>query len=166
MSDKRRKTPVDITEMSAEDLPQVLSIERKSFPSPWSAGMFAEALDFVHSRALVAKLWQGRKAEIAGYIMYVIVVGEAHLHNLAVRPDLRGRGIALKLMETMIEHSRAEGAVQATLEVRPSNRAAINLYEKLGFVVKGVRPLYYSDTGEDALIMWADLEDRGMGEND
>jgi ribosomal-protein-alanine N-acetyltransferase len=161
MADNDGNTPVDIVEMSVDDLPQILLIERSSFPAPWSMNMFVEEMNSAHSHALVAKSRQTPHGEVIGYVIYLPVAGEAHLHNLAVRPDLRERGIAAELMKAMFRRSRTEGATQATLEVRPSNKAAIKLYKKLGFVVKGVRPLYYSDTGEDALIMWAELGEPG-----
>lgn len=150
-----------ILKMSLDDLLQVLSIEKKSFHAPWSMNMFVEELNSVHSRSLVAKLRSEPHDEVAGYVIYLPVAGEVHLHNLAVRPNLRGRGIGSELMKAMFMYSRAEGATRATLEVRPSNEAAIKLYEKFWFVVKGVRPLYYSDTKEDALIMWAELAEKG-----
>ncbi len=160
MADNEGKTPVDIVEMSVDDLPQVLSIEQSSFSAPWSMSMFVEELNSAHSHALVAKLRRKPHGEVAGYVVYLSIAGEVHLHNLAVRPDLRGRGFAAELMKAMFKRSRAEGATQATLEVRPSGKAAIKLYKRLGFVVKGARPLYYSDTGEDALIMWAELGEK------
>ena len=166
MANNKEKTPIiHIVEMSVNDLVQVLSIEKGSFPAPWSQNMFVQEINSSHSRSMVAKLGGEIVKEVAGYIIYLLVAGEVHLHNFAVRPDLRNCGIGWRLMKTMFEHSRAEGVTQATLEVRPSNKAAIKLYEKFGFVVKGVRPLYYSNTGEDALIMWADVGEKDRDKN-
>jgi len=82
---------------------------------------------------------------------------ESHLNSLAVRSDFRRKGVASKLLEAMVERSKKEGALRGTLEVRESNRAAIALYERYGYVVAGRRPNYYDDTKEDALIMWRDF---------
>ena len=166
MANKKRKTPVvHVVEMSVDDLVQVLAIEKESFPAPWSQNMFIQEINSSYSRGLVAKLGGELDKDVAGYIIYLLVAGEAHLHNFAVRSDLRSRGIGWELMKAMFDHSHAEGVTQATLEVRPANKAAIKLYEKFGFVVKGVRPLYYSDTGEDALIMWADVGEQDRDKN-
>lgn len=146
-----------VRKMSVDDLREVLAIEESSFPTPWSGNMFVQEINAANSRSLVATIEDGRGDSVVGYIVYLCVADEVHLHNFAVRTDVRGRGIGATLMDAMFRHSRAEGARKATLEVRPSNGEAIKLYEKFGFVVKGVRPLYYSDTDEDALIMWADL---------
>jgi len=86
-----------------------------------------------------------------------LIIDEAHLHNLAVRREYRKQGIASRLMEAMNNIAGENEMIFQTLEVRASNVDAIKLYRKCGFVVKGVRPLYYSDTHEDALIMWADI---------
>ena len=167
MARSKTKMPaLTIAKMSVDDLPQVLSIEKKSFPAPWSKNMFLQELESFSSRCLVARCGGRAGAEVAGYVIFLLVAGEVHLHNLAVRPDLRRCGVAGELMKALFSHARAEGAGSATLEVRPSGMAAIKLYEKFGFVVKGIRPLYYSDTGEDALIMWAEPgEGKAMGEH-
>ena len=98
--------------------------------------------------------------EIVGYVTFWIVADEVHLHGIAVREDWQRRGVASALMGEMIRRSQAEGALTAILEVRPSNRRAIRLYNKLGFRVCGIRPSYYTDSGEDALILRAELRER------
>ncbi len=153
------KTAIEITYMTVDDMEEVLSIERDSFPAPWSEGMFLQELYSTMSRNLVAKIEGKERKKIAGYVNFWIVAGEVHLHNIAVRKDLRRTGVASKLVTEMIRLSCAEGAIWATLEVRRSNEGARNLYEKFGFVVRGIRPLYYSDPWEDALIMWACLKE-------
>ena len=145
--------------MTVDDMEEVLSIERDSFPAPWSEGMFLQELYSTMSRNLVAKIEGKGGKKIAGYVNFWIAAGEVHLHNIAVRKDLRRTGVASKLVTEMIRLSCAEGATWATLEVRRSNEGARNLYEKFGFVVRGIRPLYYSDPREDALIMWACLKE-------
>lgn len=155
------KAVIEITYMTTDDIEEVLSIERASFPAPWSKGMFLHEICSPLSRNLVAKMQQQSKGgkEVAGYLNFWIVAGEVHLHNIAVRKTLRRTGIASRLMAEMINLSHAEGAARATLEVRRSNEGARNLYEKFGFVVKGIRPRYYFDPQEDALVMWACLKD-------
>ncbi|MEW6334391.1 MAG: ribosomal protein S18-alanine N-acetyltransferase, partial [Thermodesulfobacteriota bacterium] len=110
---------------------------------------------------LVGRTPDGRAGGLWGYIVYWRVDDEFHLHKIAVRPDMRRKGIAFRLMDEAIRRSRLEGARRATLEVRRSNRPAQRMYAKFGFSVAGVRPAYYEDTGEDALIMWADLPPMG-----
>jgi [ribosomal protein S18]-alanine N-acetyltransferase len=148
---------VAIDLMGKKDLPEILAIEKKSFVSPWSEGMFKDELDLKHSQCLVARISQGEKSMIGGYIIFWIVADEAHLHNLAVKKEFRKQGLAQRFMDVMKEISRQVGLKTQTLEVRESNAEAIKLYRKCGFVVKGRRPLYYADTHEDALIMWADV---------
>lgn len=148
---------VAIDLMGKNDLPEILAIEKESFMSPWSEGMFADELKVAHSQCLVARLSPDKKSIIGGYLIFWIVADEAHLHNLAVKKEFRSQGLAHGFMDVMKEISRQAGVKTQTLEVRESNVEAIKLYRKCGFVVKGKRPLYYTDTQEDALIMWADV---------
>ena len=89
-----------------------------------------------------------------GYCCWWEVVGECHVTNFAVAPDYRRRGVADFLLERILEDARAKGLLRATLEVRLGNAAAIALYEKWGFTAAAMRPRYYPDNREDALIMW------------
>jgi ribosomal-protein-alanine acetyltransferase len=146
--------------MGIKDLPEILTIEKESFASPWSVGMFKDELKVPQSQCLVARISMGEESVIGGYIIFWIVADEAHLHNLAVKKEFRRQGLARHFMDVMTEISRQAGLKTQTLEVRESNAEAIRLYEKCGFVVKGRRPLYYTDTREDALIMWADVKPR------
>ncbi len=148
---------VTIDLMGNKDLPEILAIEKESFVSPWSAGMFAGELKVAHSQCLVARLSSNKRSIIGGYLIFWIVADEAHLHNLAVKKEFRRQGLASGFMNVMKDISRQAGVKAQTLEVRESNTEAIKLYRKCGFVVKGRRPLYYTDTQEDALIMWAEV---------
>lgn len=150
---------IKITEMTFEDLDEVMAIERSSFPTPWSEGTFRKELFSPACHNLVARVEGENVWEVAGYICFLMVVDEVHIRDIAVREDLRMRGVGSQLIAKAINISLNNGAIYATLEVRRSNRSAIKLYEKFYFVVKGTRPLYYSDTKEDALIMWADLRE-------
>lgn len=150
---------VIIEEMTLRHMEQIMAIENVSFPTPWSENMFRKELNVSISRNFVALVESKEGKEIVGYMNYWIYAEESHLNNIAVRSDYRGKGVALKLMTEMIRKSLKEGAVLGTLEVRQSNRAAIGLYEKCGYVVKGIRPNYYDDTKEDGLILWCDFEE-------
>jgi len=152
---------IKIREMQHGDLDQIMAIEQVSFPTPWSRRMFLSELRGTLSRNFTAGLEKETGFELLGYINYWIYADEAHLNNLAVRTDYRGKGVAFSLVVDMIKRARMEGARWSTLEVRQSNKAALRLYKKLGYDVRGVRPHYYDDTHEDALIMWLDLEDVG-----
>lgn len=149
------KTVVDIEtrDMTADDLDDVLSIESVSFRTPWSRGMFLEEMQHPFCHDLVGLAG----GQIVGYISFAIVYDEIHIRNIAVHKDWKRRSVASSLLSIMINVSSGQGARYATLEVRESNEAALGLYKKFGFVVKGTRPFYYSDTNEDALIMWADF---------
>ena len=142
-----------IRQMEIQDIPGVLIIERVSFPSPWSENIFREEIQSLLCRCLVATI----NDHVVGYIDFSVVWDEIHLRNIAVHPACRKNGIASMLLTHMMVTTSNKGAQWATLEVRRSNVGAIKLYEKFGFVLTGIRPLYYRDTREDALIMWADL---------
>jgi [ribosomal protein S18]-alanine N-acetyltransferase len=158
MSAENDVLQVTIDLMGKKDLPEILAIEKESFLSPWSEGMFVDELKVAHSQCLVARLSHGKESTIGGYMIFWIVADEAHLHNVAVKKEFRRQGLAHGFMNIMKEISKQAGVKARTLEVRESNAGAINLYRKCGFVVKGRRPLYYTDTQEDALIMWADVK--------
>jgi len=160
MSDKKFFSNLTIDRMNVNDLPEIMAIERESFPSPWTIGIFKKELQSVNSCCLCARINSEDKSVVAAYIIFWLVVDEAHLHNLAVKKEYRGRGFAFKLMEAMREIALENEIAVQTLEVRESNTEAIKLYQKCGFVVKGVIPLYYKDTQEDAVIMWADVKPR------
>ncbi len=130
------------------DLPQVIALERRAFATPWSLAMFVLELSKPSSVCLAATS-EGR---IAGYLVCSRYADVWHLMNIAVEPTSRRRGIANALLEALLERAGQEEPY--TLEVRPSNAPAIALYEQFGFRSAGIRPRYYQDTGEDALIMW------------
>lgn len=152
-ADDKTTGSIGIRRMTAADIEDVVNIERMSSSEPWSGKLFAAELKSPLSSSLVAD--DGGCA--VGYLVFWIVAREVQVQNVAVRESMRGRGIASGLLAEMILIARASGARAATLEVRRSNAGAIKLYEKFGFVIKGCRERYYSDTKEDALIMWTDL---------
>lgn len=154
---------IAIGDMTEEDVSEVLAIERASFSTPWSENIFRRELKFPLSRNLVARVRGEGREEIAGYVNFWVIAGEIHLHNIAVRKDRQRKGVASALMREVIRRARKEGVWHATLEVRRANDGARKLYEKFGFALTEIRPLYYDDTKEDALIMWADLGERDDG---
>jgi len=142
-----------IRKMDEADLKGVLEIERGSFRTPWTETLFLEELRSPICCSFVAVV----DDVVCGSIHFAIVLDEMHLRNVAVHPEFRQRGIATALMGKMIEYGRGKSAFLGFLEVRRSNRPALDLYEKFGFRKRGIRPLYYSDTCEDAVIMTADF---------
>jgi [ribosomal protein S18]-alanine N-acetyltransferase len=144
--------PIIIRPLGYPDLPQVIAVERRSFPTPWSLAMFVLELSKPSGVCLAAV--QGRS--IVGYLVCSRYDQAWHLMNIAVDPSLRRRGIAHALLDAMFEQGGPDDAY--TLEVRASNTAAIALYERFGFRSAGMRPRYYQDTGEDAVIMWRTAE--------
>ena len=145
---------LSIDRMHPTDLPEVLVIERASFSMPWSRGAFLYEIE----QNQVARCWVGREdGRIIGYICLWEVADELHVTNVAVHPGARRRGFARALLESVFARGRASGARMILLEVRPSNTEAIALYESFGFRAVGRRRGYYYDTGEDALVMEAQL---------
>lgn len=140
--------------MASRDLDSVLAIEQVSFRTPWSREAFLYELE----QNQVARAWVARVAgEVAGYLCIWEVGPELHITNLAVHPVWRGQGVARTLLGMILEDARRRRLTHAFLEVRPSNSEARGLYESFGFKVTGRRTGYYYDTGEDALLMRANL---------
>jgi ribosomal-protein-alanine N-acetyltransferase len=137
--------------MRRRHLNQVLAIEHQVYSSGWSRSIFLNELLFADRRRYsVAKV--GRR--VAGDVGVMFAPDEGHITTVAVHPDWQRRGIATRLMVHALEVTREAGLDAMTLEVRVSNRAAQSMYEQLGFSSVGVRPGYYVDNREDAMIMW------------
>lgn len=139
-----------IRPMTEKDLPQVCRIEKINFSDPWSREGFLEALSSEQTLFLVCEA----EGEIAGYCGAYCVCGEADITNVSVDPSLHNRHIAFKMLSELLFVLKEQGVDAYTLEVRVSNKAAIHLYEKLGFIEEGIRPHFYDHPKEDALIMW------------
>jgi ribosomal-protein-alanine N-acetyltransferase len=148
---------LEIGEYEEGNISEIIAIERDSYPSPWSENMFRNEMTSPISRMLVARTAYEKEGCVVGYAVYWRVADEIHLHNIAVRRDMRRRRVASRILGEAIRCARLEGARWITLEVRQSNLPAQKFYEKFGFSIRGVRPGYYTDAQEDALIMWADL---------
>ncbi len=155
--DTEKTRGFEIGPLSEHDLEEVMQIERASFVAPWSPGMFRQDLTFPLARCLAARWPEEGGKRLAGYIICWFVADEVHITNIAVRKDRRNRGVAGRLVEEALQMARECGMQVCTLEVRRSNEAARGLYRKLGFTPRGVRPRYYSDNNEDAVIMGLDL---------
>ncbi len=164
--------PARIRPMEARDLPAVAGIEAATFPDPWTVPMFEDELRRPESRAWIvceaggeligfAGVWIAETAESAAGPAPVPRI--AHLLDIAVRSDLRGRGLGTALLAAAMSTAVDMAADRMTLEVRPSNRIAIALYARGGFELVGVRRGYYEDAGEDALLMSTERFDRGPG---
>jgi [ribosomal protein S18]-alanine N-acetyltransferase len=142
-------TALDIRRLTYADLPQVIAIERRAFPTPWSLAMFVLELSKPSGICLAAML-EGR---LSGYLICSRYDRVWHIMNVAVDPDVRRQGLGTALLTRLLERVADEDA-RYTLEVRRSNGPAIELYERFGFLVAGLRRRYYQDNGEDALVMW------------
>jgi ribosomal-protein-alanine N-acetyltransferase len=138
-----------------DDLNGVLEVEHASFTNPWTREMYAWEL----RNRDVCHIYVVRTAgeRVTGFCAFWLIVDEAHINNLAVRPAYRGRGLGTLLMRRVLTEARRLGAVRATLEVRASNAGARRFYEAMGFAVTATRPRYYTNPTEDALILWRDL---------
>jgi ribosomal-protein-alanine N-acetyltransferase len=141
-------TEIAVRRLVYSDLPSVLAIERRSFPTPWSLAMFVLELSKPAGICLAATAEGG----LIGYLVCSRYADVWHLMNVAISPERRRGGIATTLINELL--ARAGSDARYTLEVRTSNGAAIAMYERFGFRPAGTRPRYYHDNGEDALIMW------------
>lgn len=151
---KNMASDVIFREMTPTDVPEVGSIERLSFPTPWSDDSFMSELLYNKLACYSVLEYQGH---VIAYGGLWTVAGEGHITNIAVHPCFRGRHLGRLLVEEMLKAGELKGCEKFTLEVRPGNTPAVRLYESMGFVSVGIRPKYYQDTGEDALIMWKEL---------
>lgn len=142
---------IEIVPMEEKHLDQVYLLEKSAFPSPWPKQKFEEEISDPFNRVYsVAE----KNDKVVGYVGLIIILEEGRLTNLVVDPDFRRKKVASRLMFRLLEIARSRGVVQLTLEVRESNRAAINFYRNFGFIQAGRRKNYYDDTSEDAIIMW------------
>lgn len=143
---------ISIEPMRSDDMEAVLRIDRLSFPVPWMPTAFATELSNRSACYLVARIG----ADIVGFGGEWVIMDEAHITTLAVDPEHRGRHIGERLLLALLEEGIRRRASRATLEVRQSNRVAQRLYHKFGFYEASVRKSYYTDNGENAIVMWAD----------
>ncbi|HQU26411.1 MAG TPA: ribosomal protein S18-alanine N-acetyltransferase [Acidimicrobiales bacterium] len=138
------------------DVGALLRIEDAAFPEPWTRAMLLDEITRLENRRYSVADEAGR---IVGYVGLMFVADEVHVNTLATVPGEEGRGIATSLLEEALAAARERGALRATLEVAATNERAQALYRRFGFAPVGVRKRYYERTGEDALVLWADLAD-------
>jgi ribosomal-protein-alanine N-acetyltransferase len=139
----------EIRRLTYADLPQVIAVERRAFPTPWSLAMFVLELSKPSGICLAAR----RGGRLVGYLVCSRYDTVWHIMNVAVDPDDRRTGIATAMLRELLVRV-GDPSARFTLEVRRSNTAAIALYEGFGFKAAGMRRRYYQDNGEDAVIMW------------
>lgn len=140
-----------IRRMRLEDIEHVSRLERRCYTLPWSSSAYVTEVGNPNAYYTVAKLGE----IVVGYAGMWVIMDEAHLTTIAVDPSFRGRKIGERLLLDLIDEGVQRGAERATLEVRERNVVAHALYQKYGFGDVAVRKNYYSDNGENALIMWA-----------
>ncbi len=140
-----------IKEMTVDHIDGVMVVENLSFKIPWSRQAFVDEITGNNMAMYFVALCN---EQVIGYGGMWKILDEGHITNIAVHPEFRRCGAASVIIEKILEISGEKGIKSLTLEVRKSNIAAQNLYQKYGFKSEGIRKGYYSDTGEDALIMW------------
>jgi ribosomal-protein-alanine N-acetyltransferase len=144
---------IRVRDMYLTDLDRILEIETQSFPTAWSRSAFqSELVENTFATYLVLDF----HGTVVAYGGMWIILDEAHVTNVAVHPDFRGHHLGETMMLGLMARAKQLGATRMTLEVRRGNEIAKNLYNKLGFVQLGVRRGYYTDTREDAFILWKD----------
>ena len=141
---------LDLGPMTVDDLPAVQAIEQVSFTTPWPVHAYRSEIE---TNRLASYVVARAAGQVVGYGGVWLMVDEAHITTFAVHPEWRRRGIGDRLLLALLDVAIRRGAREATLEVRLSNLPARRLYEKFGFRPAGLRPRYYTDDNEDALIM-------------
>lgn len=141
---------VSLHKMTLEDIDDILHISKLSFPIHWSRKSIESELSNKLAHYSIAKF----KDKIVGFGGMWTIVDESQITNIAVHPNFRGKGIASKILNELINICENKKVTGLTLEVRKSNNIAQNLYKKFGFIHEGIRPKYYEDNGEDAFLMW------------
>jgi len=140
-----------VRSMKKTDIDKVVEIENKCFSIPWSRDSFErEIRDNLLAKYFVIEY----NDKLVGYGGMWFIVDEAHITNIAIHPDYRGLKLGSVLLESMIDYAERIKIYKMTLEVRKGNEIAQKLYKKYGFVEYGIRPKYYSDNNEDAIVMW------------
>lgn len=144
-----------IEKMKESDFPEVLAIEQASFPTPFTLNLFKMELNLNVAHLFVAR----RQQKVVGYIDFWRVGPEAHLITIGVDPAARRHGVGSKLVAFMLDDLKKNRVESVSLDVRPTNAAALQLYEKFGFRQAGIRKKYYQDNDEDALVWNLSLKD-------
>jgi ribosomal-protein-alanine N-acetyltransferase len=140
--------------MTVADIDQILVIEHAAFATPWSREAF---LNEMVNNPYASYIVMQESEKIIGYCGLWVVLEDAHVTNIAILPEYRGKKLGEALLSQAMELTKALGAERLSLEVRVSNHVAQSLYRKLGFQNGGLRKKYYTDNGEDALVMWMNI---------
>lgn len=159
------KPRMQIGDITPEELDALYEIESRAYSNPWPKDAFKRELKLPFSRILVARNNERFGPVLFGYMVLWVIRGEAHVLNLAVHPEHRRQGIGANLLQAGIDVAREQAAEIVYLEVRTGNLGAQGLYASFGFKQVGVRPRYYEDNREDALVMLLELKPgpaRGM----
>ena len=143
-----------VRQLTVDDLDDLLALEEACFSAPWSRESYRRELEENDLAHYWGVFEEGR---LIGFAGYWLILDEGHITNIAVAPERQNRGVGRFLLQGVINGCLAGGGKFLTLEVRASNRAALHLYEQAGFASAGVRPNYYDDPKEDAIIMWKTL---------
>lgn len=138
--------------MEEEDIPEILAIEKLSFPNPWKESTFRGEIDN-KPISFPCVIVHKTKKEVIGYIIFWRLKEEVHINNIALHPDYRRKGIGEAVLGKVLAQVEREGAKYVTLEVRPSNISGLALYRKLEFKVLGIRRGYYHNPREDAIVL-------------
>jgi ribosomal-protein-alanine N-acetyltransferase len=141
-----------IRAMRESDIEQVMAIERSVFPMPWTEHIFREFIE-------INKAYVGYENEVVGYICLLVYIEKLLIANLAVKEAFQRKGMGTKLIRFALEKARQDGLSELTLDVRQSNRVAIQFYEKLGFIKIGRKPDYYEHPTEDSIVMSLNIAD-------
>ena len=150
----------DFTPLTEFDIDSVLRIETKAFRRPWGDAAFrGELIQPGAQSYLLRRRSPGSSAQVIGYVCFRTYLDEMHLLKIAVDAQWRRGGVASWMLARSLQMATRKGALSAYLEVRPSNRAAIELYRKHDFRIVGKRPNYYPETGEDALVFIKTLKE-------
>jgi len=153
-----RQRRLEISPMCEDDLDEVVAIENRAFRSPWTKQIFREELSREWAYLeVVRERGAGGKSEVVAFCNYWLVRDEVHLLNIATHPERRRRGYGRFLMEHLLDFARRHKCRYITLEVRRSNEAALTLYRSFQFEAVGVRPNYYVEDREDAIVMLLEL---------
>ncbi|GGC97268.1 putative ribosomal-protein-alanine acetyltransferase [Thalassobacillus devorans] len=147
---------VTVREMTVDDIDEVMEIEHASFAIPWKREAFVGEVEQNNFAVYYVIEDENR---IFGYCGLWMIIDEAHITNIAILPSHRGKGYGALLFGHVIEQAVEKGAIMLSLEVRVSNTGAQHMYRKFGLVPGGIRKQYYTDNGEDALVMWVNFHD-------
>lgn len=147
---------ITVREMTVDDIDEVMEIEHASFAIPWKREAFVGEVE--QNNFAVYYVIED-KNRIVGYCGLWMIIDEAHITNIAILPSHRGKGYGALLFGHVIEQAVEKGAIMLSLEVRVTNTGAQHMYRKFGLVPGGIRKQYYTDNGEDALVMWVNFHD-------